>query len=118
MNMGTDTSFNLKPKYMDNKLSRIATFIESLPNDEAIGDCQSTLLAKNMLPMGAGIKNGGMCTNNDSNCEKSSNSGACKNYNGFCKNSSNGLNCIVTAEPQPPQGPAILDPIPGQPAVP
>ena len=116
MNMGTDTSFNLKPKYMDNKLSRIATFIESLPNDEAIGDCQSTLLATTMMSMGAGSKNGGGCTNNDSNCKKSSNSGVCKNYNGFCDDSTNGKDCLVSADPAP--GPAILNPIPGQPAVP
>lgn len=100
---------------MDTKFSRIATFIESLPNDESIGDCQSTLLATNILPMGAGSKNGGTCVNNDKNCEKSSNTGACKNYNGFCKNTTNGLGCLVTAEPV--IGPIPADPIPAIPAI-
>ena len=81
----------------NNKLSRIASFIEGLPVDENLGDCQSTLLSTNMNSIGAGGTNNGNCINEMYNqCSESTNSGSCKNYNSACNDTINGANCLST----------------------
>lgn len=82
----------------------IASFIEKLPMDGSVGDCESTLLMTNIDSTGAGGSNGGDCVNS-SNCEDTTNRGKCENYNSACKDSNNGRNCYSTdlAPTPPPQ---------------
>lgn len=83
----------------NNKLSRIASFIEGLPIDDSLGDCQSTLLAANMDYIGAGGTNNGDCINEMyKQCNKSKNYGSCKNYNSACSDTTNGADCRSTPE--------------------
>lgn len=79
---------------MDQKTNRIAKFIESLPMDTEVGECQSTILTTNMDFMGG---NGGNCINEfyDKCCD-ATNGGDCKNYNGACPKSKNNGNCLST----------------------
>lgn len=96
---------------MDSKLSRIATFIESLPNDSDLGDCQSTLLPTNMNSYGGITKNGGDCNNySAAKCKKSKNGGNCVNYQG-CTDTTNEASCInddyIPVPPMPDPKPMI-----------
>ena len=89
------------------KLSRIASFIEGLPIDESLADCQTTLLATDMGVMGAGT-NYGDCTNEQyTQCHKSKNMGSCQNYNNTCSDTTNGASCRNTPEKPTPIQPPI-----------
>ncbi len=78
---------------MENKLSRIATFIESLPAEDSVGENQSTLLTTNIDAIGGVTKNGGNCENSiETNCDNSKNKGNCKNI-GECADTDNGKDC-------------------------
>lgn len=84
------------------KQGKIAAFIESLPMETGIGDCQSTLLVTNMEYLGG---NGGDCINNDEQqCYKSNNGGNCKNYHGYCGKSENHGSCMSTDTVMPSTG--------------
>ncbi|MDE5887033.1 MAG: hypothetical protein K2H46_05515 [Muribaculaceae bacterium] len=79
---------------MENKLTRIAAFIESLPVDNNIGDCESALLSTNMTFMGG---NGGNCINDMyEQCHNATNGGDCQNYNSACPKSKNKGSCLST----------------------
>lgn len=54
----------------------IASFIEQLPMDGSVGDCESALLVSNMDYTGGGGSNGGNCINTV-NCEETTNTGEC-----------------------------------------
>ena len=96
-------------KIMNNKLSKIASFIEGLPTDESLQECQSTLLAVNMDSYGAETINGGDCSNDSyPSCKDSTNEGACTNYNSTCENSSNAYRC--TSSSTGPTHPSIPKP--------
>ncbi len=87
----------------NDKISRIATFIESLPIDDSLADCQSTLLTTNMDMMGAGTNNGA-CTNDMyDQCHKSTNGGACQNYSSACTDTTNRGACVNTHDGPPPK---------------
>lgn len=87
---------------MKQKESRIAKFIESLPEDANLSNCKSTLLATNLNKMGAAGDNGGDCVNDYAKqCNKSKNGGNCKNYNYACADSTNNGSCYSTSGPQP-----------------
>lgn len=79
----------------------IASFIENLPMDGSVGDCESALLVSNMDYTGGGGSNGGNCINTV-NCEETTNTGECKNYNKACKDSENGGSCMSTSLAPPP----------------
>lgn len=82
------------------KAGRIAAFIENLPMDASLGNCESVLLSTNMDMVGAGV-NGGDCLNTDQKaCESSKNAGDCKNYGGSCDGATNNRAC--TTEPFKP----------------
>jgi hypothetical protein len=81
---------------MDKRTSKIAAFIESLPMDVSVGNCESTLLATNMELIGGDNK--GDCTNDDrKQCYEAKNEGSCKNFSNYCGKSQNGLNCVSTS---------------------
>lgn len=83
---------------MDKRTSKIAAFIESLPMDVSVGNCESTLLATNMEFIGAGKENGGDCVNEDKDlCFDAKNKGACVNLREYCDKASNGKGCISTS---------------------
>lgn len=78
---------------MNKKSNRIAAFIESLPMESSIGDCQSTLLSTNMEFIGG--DNGSNCINElYDQCNKADNKGNCQNYNSACAKSTNRGSCI------------------------
>lgn len=82
---------------MDKRTSKIAAFIESLPMDVSVGNCESTLLATNMEFIGGGKVNGGSCINDDEDlCFDAKNEGACKNFGGFCDEATNKKSCLST----------------------
>lgn len=73
---------------MDNQLSRIASFIDSLGSDSIVGNEQSFLLSTDMSAIGG--DNGGDCENQTvADCSKVNNGGDCKNYDGLCSYSDN-----------------------------
>lgn len=81
---------------MTKKENRIAAFIDSLPVDQGIGDCESVLLSTNMTFMGG---NGGACINDMAKrCNTSTNEGNCQNYASACGESVNGGVCLNTTE--------------------
>ena len=51
------------------KKQSIASFIEKLPMDGSVGDCESTLLATNMDFMGSGTNGDGCSNSSPSGCE-------------------------------------------------
>ena len=74
------------------KKQSIASFIEKLPMDGSVGDCESTLLMTNMDFMGSGT-NGEECLNSSvEGCE--SNNKYCINYGDVCKKSTNNKGCM------------------------
>jgi len=77
---------------MEQRLSKIAAFIDSLPVDAEIGDCQSVLLPTNMDVLG-GTTNGGNCVNPDEGCVGAINGRDCKNATGQCSGSTNNGDC-------------------------
>lgn len=80
---------------MNQKTHRIAAFIESLPIDATIGNCESALLSTNMEFIGG--DNGGDCINElYDQCNKSKNGGSCENYNSACSKSTNRGSCLNT----------------------
>lgn len=80
---------------MNEKLNRIAEFIESLPMDSENAVCQSTILSTDMEAVGG--DNGGNCINTvKEQCSKVKNGGDCKNYNRACDKSDNSGNCLST----------------------
>lgn len=83
---------------MSKKLSRIATFIESLPMDETLGECQSTILATNLNSMGTGT-NYERCTNVEEKCQAASNHKKCNNAKTFCDDATNFIDCNNGYEP-------------------
>lgn len=84
---------------MEQKTNRIAKFIESLPMDTEVGECQSTILTTNMDFMGG---NGGNCINElYEQCHDATNGGNCQNYNSACPKSKNKGNCISTTFSRP-----------------
>lgn len=81
---------------MTKKENRIAAFIDSLPVDKGIGDCESVLLSTNMTFMGG---NGGSCINDDATkCFNSTNGANCQNYGNACGKSKNKGSCLNTTE--------------------
>lgn len=91
---------------MDKKLSRIASFIESLPVDESMEDCRLAVLPTEMSQIGA--DNGGNCQNYlREQCYKGKNEANCVNYDGVCGKSENkgsckslpANDCLVTVKP-------------------
>lgn len=84
------------------KKQSIASFIEKLPMDGSVGDCESTLLTTNMDYVGGGV-NGTECSNSDKDtCEFSTNKNGCINTEGACKHASNVQVCQSTGiEPKP-----------------
>lgn len=84
------------------KQGKIAAFIESLPMETGIGDCQSTLLVTNMEYLGG---NGGICINDDKErCYRSDNAEDCRNYNSKCGESKNHKKCYTTDQVPPAAG--------------
>ena len=80
---------------MNQKTNKIAAFIESLPMDVAIGNCESALLSTNMAFVGG--DNGGDCVNElYDQCNKAKNGGSCENYNSACSKSTNRGGCLNT----------------------
>lgn len=80
---------------MEKKLTRISTFIESLPMDATMGNCESVLLSTNMGFIGG--DNGGDCINEQyDQCNKAKNGGSCQNYNSACAKSTNRGGCLNT----------------------
>lgn len=87
------------------KRGKIAAFIESLPMETGIGDCQSTLLVTNMDYLGGATVNGGVCINdNEDSCRKSNNSQDCRNYNKKCGEAENHNICLTTDQVLPSTG--------------
>lgn len=94
---------------MDKKLSRIASFIESLPVDESMEDCQFTVLPTEMATLGGKTTNtGDSCTNKNETCLGSENKKTCKNYSTYCNDSKNGSctngenpDCVLIVKPDP-----------------
>lgn len=85
---------------MDKKLSRIASFIESLPVDESMEDCQFAVLPTEMSHVGSG-DNGGNCENYQlKQCNESKNGGNCVNH-GVCGKSKNDGDCKNYLNPSP-----------------
>lgn len=83
---------------MENKMRRIAQFIESLPETESSDKIQSTLHPTTMNYTGG--DNGGDCINDDERqCKNAVNGGNCKNYNGNCSDSTNKNNCYNEKPP-------------------
>lgn len=102
---------------MENKLSRIAMFIESLPAEDSIGENQSALLTTNIDAIGGGTTNGGNCVNEIAeDCYKSKNGGDCKNY-ARCNKTTNNGSC-GNLKPENPSCPSIINPNPTNPIVP
>ena len=80
---------------MDNKMTRIAAFIESLPIDASVGNCESAILSTKMEYIGG--DNGGDCINEHyDQCHKAKNGGSCENYNSACPHSTNRGGCLNT----------------------
>lgn len=80
---------------MKEKSSRIASFIENLPMDVSVGNCESALLSTNMDFVGG--DNGGNCINElFDQCNKAKNGGNCQNYNSACSHSTNKGSCLNT----------------------
>ena len=80
---------------MDQKSNKIAAFIESLPIDASIGNCESVVLTTNMELIGG--DNGGNCINElYDQCNKAKNGGSCENYNSACSKSTNHGSCMNT----------------------
>lgn len=80
---------------MKQKTKKIAAFIESLPMDVTIGNCESALLSTNMEFVGG--DNGGDCINElYDQCHKAENGGNCENYNSACNKSTNRGGCLNT----------------------
>lgn len=80
---------------MNQKTNRIAAFIENLPMDATIGNCESALLSTNMEFIGG--DNGGDCTNElYDQCHRAKNGGSCQNYNSACPKSTNRGSCMNT----------------------
>lgn len=87
------------------KQGKIAAFIESLPMETGIGDCQSTLLVTNMEYLGGYAINGGICVNDSvESCYEASNTKDCRNYKNTCGNSKNREKCYTTDQVPPAVG--------------
>lgn len=94
---------------MDKKLSRIASFIESLPVDESMEACQSVVLSTEMSYLGgAPGDNGEHCENSKyESCFGSKNKKVCINYGDACPGTDNARtcssgknkNCVITINP-------------------
>lgn len=84
------------------KKQSIASFIEKLPMDGSVGDCESTLLMTNLDFLGRGT-NDSKCTNASiSACTDSENAKYCINYSGACDNAKNKFACQSwDLEPKP-----------------
>ena len=74
------------------KKQSIASFIEKLPMDGSVGDCESTLLMTNMDFMGSGT-NGKGCKNASADGCKT-NDINCINYRDACKKATNNSGCM------------------------
>lgn len=75
----------------------IASFIEQLPMEATIGNCESAVFATNMHFMGG---NGGHCKNDEyQKCHNATSGGDCINSNGACPKSRNKGSCTNTAGP-------------------
>ena len=94
---------------MNNKLSKIGAFIDKLPAEDLLGECQSTLLVTSMESMGAASWNGHNCSNDSPSCEQSTNKDQCTNYRGLCGDAVNVYTCIDSLDPAPEPA----EPIPG-----
>ncbi|MDE7442504.1 MAG: hypothetical protein K2M69_10115 [Muribaculaceae bacterium] len=92
---------------MDSKLSRIAAFIDSLPEESMLGKIHSTVLSTDLNILGgtpdatSQYTNGTDCTN-DGSCKGLSNGGNCRNMKGGCDGSFNGGSCYNEMKPLPP----------------
>jgi hypothetical protein len=76
------------------KKQSIASFIEKLPMDGSVGDCESTLLTTNMNFMGGATTNSNKCANASVGaCDESTNDKHCSNTQGACDNSKNVYDC-------------------------
>lgn len=85
---------------MNQKTNKIAAFIESLPMDVSVGNCESTLLSTKMEFVGG--DNGGNCVNEQyDQCNKAKNGGDCQNYNSACAKSTNRGSCLNTTIKRP-----------------
>ena len=85
------------------KAGRIAAFIENLPMDASLGNCESVLLSTNMDMVGAG-RNGGNCVNETfGSCNNSTNNGDCKNYGDNCGDATNNKTCENETPPENPE---------------
>lgn len=83
---------------MNKQLSRIATFIESLPMESSVEGGIQTAVFSTELETVAG-NNGGDCTNSSKDsCYNVTNKGDCTNY-GVCGDSLNGGSCNNTKLP-------------------
>ena len=83
------------------KKQSIASFIEKLPMDGSVGDCESTLLATNMYFMGSGTNGDGCSNSSPSGCE--TNTSNCTNVVDACKHASNTKGCMNTEPVVPPK---------------
>lgn len=80
---------------MNDQLSRIASFIDSLGSDSIVGNEQSLLLSTDMNAIGG--DNGKNCVNSTLNsCEGVKNGGNCMNYANTCSDSDNKGDCANT----------------------
>lgn len=78
---------------MNDRINRIAAFIESLPITPDENGNQSIVMTTDLGAVGEG-KNEGDCINADrQQCTKSTNGGNCENTANYCKDSKNGGNC-------------------------
>lgn len=85
----------------------IASFIEKLPMDGSVGNCDFTMLVTDMAFLG-GDDDGSTnkkCTNNSTfACYSSTNSDVCINSNDACGKSLNGGRCTSSGKVDPPIG--------------
>ena len=80
---------------MEEKKSKIAAFIESLPEDSTMNGVQSAVFSSELTVFGG--DNGGDCINETATqCDTASNGGRCRNYNSACSHSENKGNCVNT----------------------
>lgn len=84
------------------KKQSIASFIEKLPMDGSVGDCESALLSTNMGFTGRGI-NAEDCTNGDKeSCIYSVNKAVCVNEGSVCQHAKNDKGCMNTGKVEQP----------------
>lgn len=91
---------------METKLSRIASFIDTLPMDSKINEPQSALLYTGLELLGGAKINSDGCSNNFTNCGNcynssaaecngATNGGTCRNTTGLCIGGVNDGSCTT-----------------------